>query len=190
MRNRLLVSLPALLWIFGPGHLQAEKILLETVFGGPGADLASTMLVDLEGNAILVGQSRSFVDTTYGDMLAVKLSPTGDVLGAVDVGSKGEESTRNYIDGEYGGSARTAALGDDGSLSVGAWNAVPAGEYLFREIPSVTTFTLGGIPAREASEVGVRVTDVKENLVIGSPAAMSRIPGNTQFYLFVFAGLF
>jgi hypothetical protein len=116
-------------------------MILERAFGGPGQDLSSGMMTDPEGNAIFAGQSKSFVDTTYGDMVVMKMDPKGKLLWARNYGSPGADVTRNYIDGEYGGPARTLALGKDGSVYVAARTEYaqrkePFGALIFKLSPA------------------------------------------------------
>ena len=88
------------------------------MFGGEQDDVASAMLVDAQGDAYLIGETRSFYDKTYNDFLIVKVKAGGSLAWARTYGTPDAEHISNYLDGTHGGSARAAALGADGSVYV------------------------------------------------------------------------
>lgn len=94
------------------------------VFGGAQDDVLSSMVVDASGAAYFVGETKSFVDKTYNDILIVKLAADGSLAWARTYGTPDDDRAKNYIDGKHGASARMAALGPDGSLYVTAGSMV------------------------------------------------------------------
>lgn len=118
--------------------LQAD---LARVFGGPQDDLLSSMVVDSKGAAYFIGETKSFIDKTYNDVLIVKLGPDGALLWARTYGTPDDDRARAYIDGKHGASARMAAIGPDGSVYVAAGSMVsgrrePWAALLFKVSPT------------------------------------------------------
>jgi hypothetical protein len=118
------LSLPLLAQTGGkPAPEPAQKIAplqpsLARVFGGAQDDVLSSMLVDASGAAYFVGETKSFHDKTYNDLLVAKVNPDGALAWARTYGTPDDDRPRSYIDGKHGGSSRTAALGPDGSVYV------------------------------------------------------------------------
>ena len=88
------------------------------VLGGEQDDLASSLLVAPDGATYLVGETKSFSDKTYGDLLVTKLAPDGSLAWARTFGGAADERLPAYLDGRHGGASRAAALGPDGSVYV------------------------------------------------------------------------
>ena len=114
---------------------------LARVFGGPQDDVLSSMVVDASGAAYFVGETKSFFDKTYNDVLVVKLDPSGTVAWAHTYGTPDDDRAKGYIDGKHGASARMAALGPDGSLYVATGSMVkgrrdPWAAVLFKVTPA------------------------------------------------------
>lgn len=122
---------------------------LARVFGGPQDDVLSSMVVDPSGAAYFVGETKSFFDKTYNDVLVTKVNPDGALAWARTYGTPDDDRAKAYIDGKHGASARMAALGPDGSLYVAMgsmakgrrepWAAVlfkvtPAGELAWSKV--------------------------------------------------------
>jgi hypothetical protein len=115
----------------------APKPSLERVWGGNAADTLNGLVVDSKGNLITVGDSKSFADTFYGDLLVTKLSPNGDLLWAKNIGTPGLDSPLRYLDGENGSTSRAIAIDSQDSLYLvarSAWkiNAEPTTQVVVK----------------------------------------------------------
>ncbi len=118
------------LCIFAFAQTTTLKPSLERVWGGNSSDVLNGLALDSSGNALTVGVSKSFVDSYYGDLLVSKLSPTGELLWAKNIGTPGLDSPMRYIDGDHGATSRAIATDAQNSVYVvarAAWkiNAEP-----------------------------------------------------------------
>lgn len=95
----------------------AQKLIFNKTFGGPGYDDIRSMVVDEDGNAIVTGLSKSGNDPT-GNVYISKISPQGDVLFYQEYGRLEEDGGNGLMrtaDGGYVISGHTALpdVGDE-----------------------------------------------------------------------------
>lgn len=135
------VAVPAKANVLGSGNGTVLPPKLAKIFGGDQDDVLSSMLVDAQGNAYFIGETKSFFDKTYWDIFVVKMKPDGTLAWSKTFGTNEEDGVKGYIDGKHGGPARMAALGPDGSLYVAGRSAIkgrkePHGAVLFKVTPT------------------------------------------------------
>ncbi len=132
-----MVAVGLTIGIFAVAQSTAPKPTLERVWGGNANDTMNGMVLDSVGNAITAGISRSFVDSFYGDVLISKVSPSGELLWAKNIGTKGSDSPLRCLDGDYGSSSRSIAIDREDSIyavSESAWagNAEPQSQVVMK----------------------------------------------------------
>jgi hypothetical protein len=64
--------------------------------------MVAGMVVDAKGNTYVTGETKSFKDTTYGDIFVAKITPSGDIGWLVTYGGKGDDGIHPHDENTEG----------------------------------------------------------------------------------------